>query len=243
MSSHPSPKSSNPERELKQFFVLSLMLFCEIFGILWYTYGQSRMWFKFGLAIGAIFVLIAFYYYYDNFLVPAFQDLKHGVEIDVSLMKSGLAGWLIPAILVNLFVVVGFWLTVSGGGLKHSMYTHPYMYGQQYKKLEGLIRPEIASSGILYRLKEKVGEGESLNVTRNLVSSFGALFRDRTASNIMAKKNPSAAEQAKIREFIIAGIYKIPFFIALTYGFLGTLMYTLNDVRYRFFISDLYPKT
>jgi len=42
---------------------------------------------------------------------------------------------------------------------------------------------------------------------------------------------------------MISGIYKIPFYIALTFSFLGALIYSLNDTVYRFFISDLYPKT
>lgn len=36
---------------------------------------------------------------------------------------------------------------------------------------------------------------------------------------------------------------KIPYLIALAFGFLGTLVYTLRDMAHRYFSSDLFPKT
>jgi len=44
-------------------------------------------------------------------------------------------------------------------------------------------------------------------------------------------------------ETIELKIYSIPFLIAMTFGFLGTLIYTLRDTAYRLYTTDLYPQT
>jgi hypothetical protein len=54
------------------------------------------------------------------------------------------------------------------------------------------------------------------------------------------KKSPPQAGPPEPPE---ARIYKIPYLIALAFGFLGTLIYTLTDLTRRFYTADLYPKT
>ena len=72
-------------------------------------------------------------------------------------------------------------------------------------------------------------------VIDNLDSNYSKLCDGGLADKQMDYSRCSAA--------IIKTIYKIPFGIALTFGFLGALMYILKDCILRFFIGEIYPKT
>jgi hypothetical protein len=202
--------------------------------------GEKQTWFYFAWIIGGIYVFIAFYYFYENYLLPYLKDLEKRIPLKRNIY-SWLFEWILPAIAVQYFIFIGFWMTVQVVPFKESFYTNPYMYGQVYKKMDNYLSPEILAAGFSKKLDGVDPKKEEKNLEER------AQFLENEFSVHLKKfKHPekkTGQEYLDSINEIISIIYRIPFCIALTFSFLGALIYSLNDTVYRFFISDLYPKT
>ncbi len=80
-----------------------------------------------------MYVLITFYYFYEHYLLPYIKDVEKGEPLKKNVF-SWMIVWILPALAVQYFIFIGFWLTVQVVPFKQSLYTQPYMYGQAYKK-------------------------------------------------------------------------------------------------------------
>lgn len=198
---------------------------------------KSYVWFRVALVISALYMFIALYYFHENYLLPYIKDLERGVSLSSRNLCLWMMEWILPALALQLFVVTGFWLTVDKTPFTESLYTHPYMYGQIYSKMENQWRSEKKTADQSNNLKDANTEEELKQRAISLEAAFAAYIKNHNPSNGETEDNARSISEMR------STIYKIPYLIALTFGFLGTLIYTLNDTAYRFYISDLYPKT
>lgn len=248
-------------RSKKASYVFFIYLLCYILffslSVYWISSRlDSPVWFYFAMGIGSIYVLIAFYSFYDNYLQPYIKDLEKGAKAEYEedeSQKTVLTSrsvyfwtleWIIPALFVQFLVVVFFWMTASAPPFKESLYTQPFMYGQLYEKMNNYISPEILAAGFSKKLEGIDFDNEKQTIMKRaqfVEAEFAGFLKDPKIPDIKSANYDKEYINA-VRQ-IGATIYKIPFSIALTFAFLGTLMYSLNDLVYRFFISDLYPKT
>lgn len=218
-----------------------LLVASIIISRIWFqNLGKKPVWIYFGLGIGSIYVFIAFYYFYDNYLLPYLKDIEKRVPVNQNIY-FWLLEWIVPAIAVQYFIFIGFWMTVHVIPFKQMVYTHPYMYGQVFKKLDNYLSSGVTAAGFSKKLEGIDSEKEKKNLEEQ-----AKFLENQFSIHLKNFKNPEKKEGLKYIDSItemISGIYKIPFYIALTFSFLGALIYSLNDTAYRFFISDLYPKT
>lgn len=256
----PKRPLQNSQKAVRIFFAY---LFCYIamISILVYwikNHLEKPVWFYFALGIGAIYVIISFYYFYENYLQPYITDIEKIAEAEYEneerenqqlilrsrSVYSWTLEWIVPALFVQFLVVVFFWMTASNLPFKQSLYTHPFMYGQIYEKINNYMSPEIIAAGLSKKL-DKI----DYNTEKKIIMESAQFLEAEFAGYLINPAIPGIENPDYDKPYInairkmVAEIYKIPFFIALTFAFLGTLMYSLNDLVYRFFISDLYPKT
>ena len=260
--------SQNGKKASRAFFncLLGYIILSTI--IIYYVSIQSMkppapnkelpVWFYFAMGIGSIYVFVAFYAFYENYLQPYIKDLEKitATQLDqepspsqpVVLSSKGLYfwtfEWFTPALCVQFLVVVFFWMTASNLPFQQSLYTHPFMYGQVYVKMNNYISPEILGAGF----SKKIADTE-LSKEQEMLLKRAQFLEAEFSGHLNEDENKKLDNLNYNKEYIsavegmVARIYKIPFYIALTFAFLGTLMYSLNDIVCRFFISDLYPKT
>lgn len=191
-----------------------------------------------GLIIGSLYVIIALFYFYDNFILIQREEsvgrsLPHGTNLRGWLIK-----WIFPAVGLQAFVVLGFFLTVDQHHLKGKIYTHPYRLGNMYRTMEIFENP---AGNIPKRTLKELIEYEEW-----IVDNFWSAEVSQLKENPNGTSLPPKTDSAIIRETaerLKREVYGFPFAIALTFGFLGTLIYTLQDTAYRYFTTDLYPKT
>lgn len=164
-----------------------------------------------GIVLGAIFVIISFYYYYENYLLPFKKEQNHPGQGMISILFA----WIIPAITIQLFIVAGFSFTAYESKFKGTMYVESYRYSQIYKQYEQL----------------------SSDMTDDSNEKRNALLTKVHEEYINKKEGSN--EEKEIERYI----YSIPYMIALTFGFLGVLIYCLQDLVHRIYTKDLYPKT
>lgn len=263
MTSQPPGKPQQSSKEVSRIYFTFLFGYIAAVAITVYWVGSSMIeegsvWFYFAMGIGSIYVLLAFYSFYENYLQPYITDLEKAAETDnkseerddqqIALRSRSVyfwtLEWITPALFVQFLVVVFFWLTVSASPFKQNLYTQPFMYGQVYEKMNKYMAPEILAAGLSKKLDGINFEDAKKSImesARFLEAEFAGNLKEE---NIAEIKNPEYDRDYinSVRE-MVGTIYQIPFFIALTFAFLGTLMYSLNNIVYRFFISDLYPKT
>lgn len=242
-----------------------------------------------GIIVGSIYVLITLYYFYQNYLAPYGLEYPDSDREEKRSLMLWVLSWFIPAFLLQIFVVFGFFLTVDTVNLSDTMYTHPFMYGQAYKKM--LATSDLAEANLL---KNDVPHQDANNETRlqyledrfssfvrNYISRADVPIIDETGgfeSKLEAirknmeqldkqlqlpelqqnKQKRYALQKSKerlerIHKIAVQRIdpraklenrlHAIPYLIALTFGFLGALIYSLLDIVNRNSNSDLHIKT
>ena len=205
-------------------FILIVVVVTLVFSV-----AKRKPYLQAGLLIGAIYVLVAVYYFYDQFLVPYLKELGRGNREFASIYSPNIyawmAQWLFPATAVLLFVILGFSITIDKCPLKGNIFTSPYHYGLVYKKFH-----------------QKVSNIEPLANADDNELKARQIVIVRTFAPYLKKRNAKGEPTLEYYD-IERSIYSIPFMIALAFGFLGTLIYTLKDMAHRFFTLDLYPKT
>lgn len=235
-----------------RIFLYNIILYILLFVFYSVSFGSNpsvkTKWIIIGYAIGSLYVLMAFYYFYDHFLAPYITESKKNVSHDTSLVvRKGsviatsrpniyvwMLQWLVPVALIQAVVITGIIVTLEESAyFKGDVYAQPYLYGQLYKKIEGMTK-SLNNANAKDREEEqrfsraKSIEGEFAGYLDKYVT-YDGLNREEYVKHVKS--------EVEMR------FYRIPFLIALTFGFLGTLIYTLTDMVYRFNTSDLYPNT
>lgn len=215
----------------------------------WFQWlAGSKGWFIAALIIGSIYVLVAWYYFYENFLLPNTTEpepiekaKKKTAKQEQLISKTEeklitqniyiwMIQWFLPTVMIQIFIILGFWITIHTSPLKGCVYTHPYKYGLIYKQLEtgGKTLEDLSgyiSNSTLLRLEKK---------------SEHAKEQSTIITKLMGKSVTATSIHERRIELLI---YRIPFLIAFAFGFLGALIYTLRDVGERFYDQDLHPRT
>ncbi len=202
---------------------------------------KAEPWFHFGLGIGAIFVFFASFYFYDYHLRPYKDDILNNMARKKRTVSLWILQWILPAMAIQLFVVVGFWITVAQVPFKENIYIHPFQYGQVYKKMNNYLEKEVADTEFVFKLLDKIPE-----IVRAKLIQKGQVLEDEFSGYLKKRDIQGKLHDEEYFNQIISmisDIYMIPFSIALAFSFLGTLIYCLNDTAYRLIIEDLYPKT
>jgi len=225
--------------QLANVFWLFILLYFITFTLLLFFIQTG--WFITGMLIGGIYFFIAAYYFYENFILQHRAINRNPYAL--------IAEWLIPAIIVQLFVILGFMITLTGDNLKGSIYTNPYHYGQIYKQLNEFQQFQnewtmsvIKTEDDAIVMVDKIQQKQDLQ-TETLSKVLKDYFPSEKCSVEMIHDNPDCNEKELSVAEIKLSIYQIPFLIALTFGFLGTLIYTLQDTAFRLYTNDLYPQT
>jgi len=201
------------------FRTIILLYAATILALLGYAlYRPGYVWLVTGLLISSIYPLVAVYYFYSGYFIPYHQE-KRRVHVEGRGMCLLLSQWIVPVIVIQVFVCLGFWLTIDHAPTRKTLYTNPYQYGLIYKQLNA----------------EKVKP--------NNLPAFNAVLTEAAPffeSQKEPRGKPPAAPDREEAELLI---FTIPFYIAVTFGFLGSLIYTLRDIGYRYYTEDLQPRT
>jgi len=177
-----------------------------------------------GVMLGCFFVIIAIYYFYNNILEPLQKkdreaEMKYGDQ-SINLL---MARWFISPLLLQGCVIILMYITVYAFPFKDNIYIQPYRYGKLYKQLENTVSDLLIESENVTSAKVKV----YLQSRKEIVTDHFKNISKEDADDITS-------------EYII---YRIPFFIALSFSFLGVLLFSLKDAAFRLHASDLYPRT
>jgi hypothetical protein len=214
------PVSSQPQRRwhLKNIHIV-IFIIAAIYvlvlialGYLWYKEHPALVT---GLIIGAIFVFVTGYYFYDTFIVPYRQEraMPRGGYQNIYVW---MVQWIVPTLFLQAFVILGFWVSIERVPIMGDVYTSAYKYGLIYKHYNSVYQ----------------STGSNLRLSKEDFKQY-----------VSEKKLQEKLKKVPIEIDYEAELYKIPFYIAFAFSFLGTLIYTLQDLSYRFFTSDLYAKT
>lgn len=177
-----------------------------------------------GVLLGCIFLIIALYYFYNNILEPLqTKDRTAVMRYGDQSINILMARWLVPPLILQCCVIILMYITVYEFPFKDNIYIQPYRYGKLYKQLEN-----AAGDLVL----------ESENVTSDKVKVYLQSKKELVTDHFKAisKSDPNEITS----EYII---YRVPFFIALSFSFLGVLIFSLKDAAFRLHASDLYPRT
>lgn len=209
-----------------------------------------------GLIIGSIYVVVALYYFYEQFLVPYLKEKKtqetpsERPAVYPPNILAWLVEWLFPALFLQLLLVFGFSISIGQFPFKGSIYSSPYEYGLVYKRFDAFV-------GDYFRQMER--DNPSFNSEKT--KKWEAFLKERFSGYLRkdeVEKKRAGAEKGLLAEAPVGKkaslevdsfrdlegkIYKIPFLIAFAFGFLGSLIYTLKDTAHRFYTLDMYPKT
>ncbi len=80
--------------------------------------------------------------------------------------------WFIPPLILQLFVVMGFLITIYFSPLRGNVYVQPYKYGQIYKQIE-----DFNSSELTLRVSTKKDLPELLERKKDLLENAARYFK------------------------------------------------------------------
>jgi hypothetical protein len=191
-----------------------------------YLYRIPWVWAS--LLIGLIYIgssILAFHQTYFDAYIKTGENASH-----LKLLTQVVL-WAILNLAIQLFVLLGFLMTVGGPQLKQNIYIHPSYYGQIYKHTNSV----LSQMDLLF-------DAELADDTAELEAYFGRRdsFVERFCSPHLksSRNDETITRDAKQTE---EEIYKIPFLIAIAFGFLGALIYTLSDTGERIISRTLRP--
>ncbi len=181
-----------------------------------------------GLVIGGIFPLIAFIYFH--------RHCKEGKKNISSILN-----WVVPAFCLHLVIILSAWLVLiqpKTVGFKGSLLSSSYRYGKLFKSFQktGLGDP----SADLFS-----NDAEREKKIKNAILLYGSHFDEMDENsnrNVSNEMDGVSFEEMSKFTTIATKIDKIPFYISLTFGIMGALLFCLSDAISRFNNADLYPK-
>jgi len=210
MSYNESKNSSeNKKRYSYLFFICFTIIYTVFFGFLFII---ARYFLRAGILIGSIYVFVAFYYFYEQFLVPYSKERK--VDNDLHLKDTStvyspniyiwMMQWFLPAITLQLFVILGFYIALLSFPLYGNIFMSPYQYGQIYKTFNSYRQSEI---NLTNNLKDFTVEEIRSGIEDNdaiLLSKFGKYIKKEKKYNLK-------------KRLFKDGFYKLPL-ISLLYN-------------------------
>jgi hypothetical protein len=223
-----------------------VLLYAGVFSGLacWAAY-RCEIWLVTGLFISLLYAVVACYYFYSGYFIPFHQE-KRRVRVEGRGLVLLLSQWVFPIAVIQVFICLAFWLTIDHVPSRKTMYTNPYQYGLIYKQLDAEKKKANNAAGVEGFVKESV---PFFNL-KALPEEKADAKTQRPGGTVVSGSIPKPAETAapKTPEATDAKttklmIFTIPFYIAVTFGFLGSLIYTLRDIVYRFYTEDLQPRT
>jgi hypothetical protein len=179
-----------------------------------------------GLILGGVFPFTSLLYFYRHYVLGV-GSLKGPFQ--------KISNWLLPAFFVHIIVIFGFCATLNlspgrKGDPPSSIYTTFYDYGRIFKSFREVLKP--VDQDFVGRLKK---EGLPKTELEKVIGYYSPYFPT------IKKKQDETAEH-RLSALAIQ-INQMPFLIALSFGFLGALIFCLRDAIRRFNAKDLYPKT
>ena len=200
-----------------------------------WAYFSHRTWLTTGLLIGLIYPLVAFYYFYSGYFVP-YQREKRRVNVERNGLVMLLFQWMLPIFIIQVFICLAFWITIERVPTLKTLYTNPYQYGLLYKQLDTEKKKAETVEAVEIFLSDAAGYFKPQAIPPAPAKSAAQAVRQGAAK----AQEEAQAPDTKATELVV---YTIPFYIAVTFGFLGSLIYTLRDIGYRFYTEDLQPRT
>lgn len=214
-------------------------------------------WAVAGLILGLIYFAVSAYYFCDTFVRPYFTEHvptpRHYRGIKLWSLE-----WIFPVAFIQLFIVLGFWISIARCPFYDTVYTHALHHSYLYESMLAQNKFELQLKQNEYKaiLKGETREGPAqeasdpakvpasyidLNSLKKkderqvgLVDLLVGLFEPKPHSGDAEPDDKVLAERA---------IHKVPFLIAFSFGFLGSLIYSLFDIARRFYTADLLPKS
>jgi hypothetical protein len=187
---------------------------------------------KAGLIIGAFYPAISFIYYYHHYLKV------EGLEAT----RPSVFAWVFPALATHIIVIFGFiiLLVFPTKYFGRSFFSGFYHYGNLFKTFQK-VQEDISNKHVGYEEIPKL-----YNYYRPLLRTEAdegnkSKEKDDTCPPNAQKEDQLAYCLQKFAQMATA-INTIPFYLAITFGFLGALVFSLTDLVVRFNLLDLYPK-
>jgi hypothetical protein len=194
---------------------------------------------KSGLIVGAFFPLISFAYYHQHYLkVQGLEDLRPSI-----------LSWVLPALLTQFIIIVCFIILLPKQDIKNdpkqaykinydrSFFSGAFHYGRLFKEFQK-VQSDISTKRITYEEIPKL-----FHYYRPMLESKEA-EKSTKAETCPPKENQEEFMAYCLQKFaqMSTAINAIPFYLALSFGFLGALIFSLGDLVIRFNMVDLYPK-
>ncbi len=218
-----------------------------------------------GIVMGSIFPFISFLYLHKNYISE-----RKKIPID-KIRQISVLSWALPTFFLHVIIIFGFNITINGpldSGFKSSLYSSSYKYSKVFEgfteknitsfeenqdKLKNYVTFYASFFSDVKREKKQTrlqqffnrisGEKKEESKSEN---SSKLDKRESSVSPHETSSTPSTEEEYSqlIKELsdISAPIARIPFFIAVTFSFLGALIFCLSDAINRYTNIDLYPK-
>lgn len=213
---------------LSYFTVTVCILYLFLWGV-WAT-DDHKAGMVTGIIIGSFFPFISLRYFYLNYLTDNQES-------------QSILGWVGPSLLLHIIIVFGFLITVSitvnRNHYTSSMFTGFYEYGKIYKSFQEKESLILKDPGGFFAAHTQEN-GQQMTFT-DFKDFYAAYFTDSQTGLTQDQDDPP--NQYETYAILAHRINKIPAVIALTFGFLGALIFCLMDALVRMNQSDLYPKT
>jgi hypothetical protein len=191
-----------------------------------------------GLIIGAFFPVLSFSYYFQHYVkVQGLQGLRPSI-----------IAWVLPALLTHVIVVCAFIILVPKQDLKadpqhsrihydRSFFSGALHYGSLFKEFQK-VQGDIAAKRIGYEEIPKL-----FHYYRPLLEPKQAGISEKS-NTCPPKENQEEYLAFCLQKFaqMSIAINAIPFYLAISFGFLGALIFSLSDLVVRYNMVDLYPK-
>jgi len=220
-----------------------------------------------GIVIGSIFPFISFLYLYKNYISEK-KEIPSNKLRQMSILSWLLPAFFLHIIIIFGFSIT--LSTPTSSGFKGSFYTSFYEYGKLFERFseKGLDiiekEPKEFKNYVTYYgsfFREGKRKKRETRLQRLLIKWFPEEKEDNSKSKdaSISKKKDASSDSDKtqrstskndkeytdsLKKFseISARISRIPFFLAITFGFLGALIFCLRDAISRYGNVDLYPK-
>ncbi len=233
-----------PRSSVRTVFRRSVFIYFAVLLVLIIVSTLSRkVWLLASLLLGSIFVVIVMTHFHENIIIPYLHEKSRLLPATPST-RNWVSEWLLPAVIVQLFVVLGFLIAIGIQPFNSTMYSNATLYGTLYKKWHEL--PEGTKSTQLKsyvnhlnmeRIRENGDPAKSLAFIKSVINHFGK--NNNNSKPGLTEKPDRVLSLEKVDQIM----HTIPFFIAFSFGFLGALIYCLKDIVYRSFTEDLYSST
>ena len=256
-------QTQNKSDTLKARYYWAIGFYVFVLLLLIFNYSIRSTVFV-GIVIGSIFPVVFFLYIYKNYISE-----KVKIPSD-KIRKISVLSWILPAFFLHMIIIFGFNITISvpiESGFKRSLYSSFYRYSKVFERFtekdvdsieintEKLRNYVAFYSSFFEESKREKKQTRFQQFLNWIKGNKKEKFKNKNASAI-DKKVPTGIlgetqrtlpkedyrQLIKKISDISERIGRIPFFIGITFGFLGALIFCLSDAINRYNNIDFYPK-